>query len=441
MKKWLALILSFSILLGISAAALYIYKPDSSEKKETRQKSIKPVQLTFWRNKGNDSENKAYEELVNSFEKANPDIKIAMKLIPYSDYEIRLRTEIATGTPPDIMAIDSPTLALYANAGSLLSIDSFMKKEGNIEDFPESTLKGLSFNDQIYLAPIAESSIALFYNKHVLKKAGVPFPSPDPKKPMSWDEVVEAAKKVSDPDKGIVGIDPAQGFGDGEAPAYFKMPFLWQFGAEVLSPDAGTASGYLNSKDALKALQFFQDLYHKHGAATVEMPPDAFETGKLGMAVLGSWRVKDFERNGDFILGRDFGVAPLPKGRYQAAPNGGWALGISAESDHPEEAWRFIKYVTGYEGMKKYVTITGDLPARSSVAKDIPELNQYPLNIFVEQTLNHSKNRPVTPAYPIVSNAIRVLFEDIGLGGKDVKNSAKEAVEKINAGIREFHQP
>jgi ABC-type glycerol-3-phosphate transport system substrate-binding protein len=131
MKKRLALILSLSILLGICAAVLYIYKPDGSEKTEIRQKSLKQVQLTFWRNKGNDSENKAYEELVNSFEKANPEIEITMKLIPYSDYEIRLRTEIATGTPPDIMAIDSPTLALYANAGSLLSIDSFMKKEGN----------------------------------------------------------------------------------------------------------------------------------------------------------------------------------------------------------------------------------------------------------------------------------------------------------------------
>ncbi|WP_121613688.1 ABC transporter substrate-binding protein [Mesobacillus foraminis] len=440
MKKKLALILSFSILLGICAAVLYLYKPGGYEKTGIREKPLKQVQLTFWRNKGNDSENKAYEELVKAFEKANPDIKIKMKLIHYSDYEIKLRTEIATGTPPDIMAIDSPTLALYAHAGALLSIDNVMKKEGNIEDFPASTLEGLKFNNQIYLAPIAESSIALFYNKHVLKRAEVPFPSPDPKKPMLWEEVVEAAKKISDPEKGIVGIDPAQGFGDGEAPAYFKMPFLWHFGADVLSPDAATASGYLDSKEALKALEFFQDLYHEHGVATVEMPPDAFEKGKLGMTVLGSWRVKDFERNGDFILGRDFGVAPLPKGRYQAAPNGGWALGISAKTDHPEEAWKFIKYVTGYEGMKKYVTITGDLPARSSVAKDIPELNQYPLNIFINQTLRHSKNRPVTPAYPVVSHAIRTLFEDVGLGGKDVRSSAKEAVEKINVGIKEFQE-
>lgn len=441
MQKRFTFILSLVIFLGLTLVAIYLFAPDEREDTETQPKSIQPTEVTFWRNRGNDAENKAYDELVSSFEKANPDIKIKMKTIPYSDYEVRLRTEIATGTPPDIMSIDSPTLALYANAGSLLSIDSFMKEEGDVEDFPTSTIKGLSYNDQIYLVPIAESSIALFYNKHVLKEAGVPYPSPNPNEPLTWGEVIEIAKKVTDSEKGIIGLEPGQGFGDGEAPAYFKTPFLWQFGADVLSPDATTASGFLDSEKAIEALQLFQDLYHKHGVASVEMAPDAFVKGKLAMAVLGSWTLKDFERYSDFTLGEDFGVAPLPKGSYQVAPNGGWALGISSQSKHPNEAWRFIKYVTSYEGMKKYVMITGDLPARYSVVKDIPELNQYPLNIFSEQTLRHSQNRPVTPAYPVVSNAIRVLFEDIGLGGKDVSSSAKEAVAKINAGILEFQKP
>lgn len=437
----MAFILSFVIFLALLVIVLFLFQPDSKEEAETQTEAVQKTVLTFWRNRGNDAENKAYEELVSSFEKANPNIKIQMKTIPYSDYEVRLRTEIATGTPPDIMAIDSPTLALYANAGSLLSIDSYMKSEGSIEDFPTSTLRGLSYNDQIYLAPIAESSIALFYNKHVLKEAGIPFPLSNPNEPLTWDEVIEIAKKVTNPEKGIMGIDPGQGFGEGEAPAYFKMPFLWQFGADVLSPDATTASGYLDSEKAIEALQLYQDFYHEQGVASVEMGTNDFINGKLAMTVLGSWTLKDFERNEDFTLGEDFGVAPLPKGVYQVSPNGGWALGISSQSKYPNEAWKFIKYVTGYEGMKKYVTITSDLPARYSVVKDIPELNQYPLNIFIEQTLRYSQNRPVTPAYPVVSNAIRVLFEDIGIGGKDVHISAKEAVDKINAGIQEIQKP
>ena len=357
------------------------------------------------------------------------------------EYELRLRTELAAGNHPDIMAIDSPNLALYANAGSLLSIDSYMKEEGDIEDIPERLLNGLTFEDEIYLAPIVESGIALYYNKNLFKAAGIPYPSEDPNNSITWDEVLEIAKKVNDPEHGVIGIDPAQGFGDGEGPAYFKMPILWQFGAEILSPDATTAEGYLNSDESIGALQFYQDLYHKHGVAAFELPPTPFETDKLAMSVMASWQLSELKNYPGFVFGEDFGIAPLPKAKNQAAPNGGWALGILGKTKYPDEAWEFVNYVTGYEGSKVFVENTGDLPARYSVAKDFPELNEYPKNIFVKQGQKFSKNRPVTPAYPVISEAIKVLFEEVGLEGKDVKDAADDAVKKINKGLNNSKRP
>ncbi|MFJ5759125.1 ABC transporter substrate-binding protein [Neobacillus sp. NPDC093182] len=434
MKKWLTLIILFSI-AGFAFFYFFILSSDSPDK----EKQAKQVELTFLRNLANPAFNKAYEEVVAAFEAAHPNIKINMQSMHWgSEYELRLRTELAAGNHPDIMAIDSPNLALYANSGSLLSIDSYMKAEGNIEDIPEGILKGLTYKDEIYLAPIVESSIALFYNMNLFREAGIPFPSGNPNNPMTWDEVLEIAKKINNPAKGVIGIDPAQGFGVGEGPAYFKMPILWQFGADVLSPDGSTAQGYLNSPEALQALQFYQDLYHKHGVASAEMPPAPFETDKLGMTVLGSWAMSELQQTPDFVLGEDFGVAPLPKGQNQVVPNGGWALGISSKSKHPEEAWEFVQFATGYEGSKLFVEISGDLPARYSVAKDFPELNEYPKNIFVQQDQNYSKNRPVTPAYPVISEAIKDLFEEVGLEGKNVEEAANIAVEKINNGLKDI---
>jgi len=142
----------------------------------------------------------------------------------------------------------------------------------------------------------------------------------------------------------------------------------------------------------------------------------------------------------DFIIGKDFGIAPLPKGVKQVAPNGGWALGISSKSEYPDEAWEFIKYVTSHEGSRKYVELTGDLPARYSVAKEFPDLNEYPRNIFVQQTQNFSKNRPVTAAYPIISDTIKELFEDVGIGGINVETATTEAVQRINNGLSEIQK-
>ena len=442
MKKWLTKIILAIILFCIAGYALSILNTFSSDRENKGEETnvAEPIQLTFWRNYGNPAENYACEELVSDFEATHPNIKINMHSIPYHEFEIWLRTAFAAGPPPDIMTIDSPNLALYANAGSLLSLDHYMRKEGNIDDIPESTRNGLRFQGEIFLAPVVESSLAFFYNKHLFKEAGVPFPSEDPNNPMTWDEVLEAAQKINNPEKEVYGIDPAQGFGVGEAPAYFKMPLLWQFGANVLSPDGTSASGYLDSKESLEALQFYQDLYHKNGVAAVELPPEPFESGKLAMTVLGSWTALE-KYHPNFKLGKDFGVAPLPKAKVQVVPNGGWALGISSKSKYPNEAWKFIQYVTSYEGIKKYVEITGDIPARYSVARDIPEFNEYPKNIFIQQAYHYSKNRPVTPAYPVISDAIKTLFEEVGIGGKDVKASAKEAVEKINTGLKEIQRP
>ncbi len=427
---------SIVVLSMVGFSLVFLLFPRDQHESGMEQIEDKPsIELMFWRNSGTKLENTAYKELITAFEAAHPTIKVNLVAIPYGDYELRLRTEIAAGNPPDIMAIDSPNLAVYANSGSLLSIDEQMRSEGNIADFPTTTMNGLIYQNEIYLAPIVESGVALFYNKHLFKKAGIPFPAKD--KPMSWDEVVDIAQQLNDPSNNVYGIDPAQGFSDGESPAYFKLPILWQFGAEVLSPDGTTADGYINSEQALEALQFYQDLYHKHEIAMVELPQDPFVEGNLAMTVMGSWTLADYEKNDSaFKLGIDYGIAPLPMAKKQVVPNGGWSLGISTKSNYPAEAWEFIEYVTSYEGSKKYVEITGDIPARYSVAEEFPELQEYPKNIFVHQAQNHSKNRPVTPAYPVVSVAIKELFEDVGIGGKDVEESVLKAVEKINNGLR-----
>ncbi|WP_341357600.1 sugar ABC transporter substrate-binding protein [Rossellomorea sp. y25] len=441
--KLTAIYLTASILIGTAGVYIVFYftsfQDGGGEQVGEKVDDESKIHLTFWRNRGTDLENQAYDELVNEFNKEHPEIEVEMVPIAYGDYELKLRTEIAAGDPPDIMTIDTPTLALYASAGSLLSLDSYMRNGGHIEDLASPTLKGITYEDEIYLSPIVESSVALFYNIHLFEKAGVPLPSKNPNDPMTWEEVLEAAKKISALSPDVTGIDPAQGFPDGESPSYFKMPLLWQFGGDVLGPDNQTARGYLNSPESLEALQFYQDLYQVHKVAKVEMPPEALETEKLGMTVLGSWMVESLSMmNPDFRLGEDFGITALPKGTYQAVPNGGWSLGISSETDYPDEAWEFIRYVTSFEGAKKYVEITGDVPARYSVAEAFPEFNEYPKNIFVQQAQKYSKNRPVTPAYPVVSDAVKTLFEDVGIGGKDVRTSAEEAVRKINEELNDM---
>ncbi|WP_284645740.1 ABC transporter substrate-binding protein [Paenibacillus silviterrae] len=393
----------------------------------------KQVTLTFWRNSGNDTENAAYDKLVASFMEKNPNIKVEMTPIPYSDYDTKLRVSIASGSPPDIMALDAPTLGSYAHAGALKPLTAYFKADGNMDDIPKSTLATYTYKNDIYMAPLTESSIALFYNKKMFEAKGIPLPSKNPDEPWTWEQVLEAAKKINDPAAGIFGIDPAQGFNNAGATAYFKYPILWQFGGEIMDSEGKTSKGFLDSKETKQALQFYADMYNKHGVSALEYPPDPFPNGKLGMTVDGSWSLAYLaDKFPNFKLGQDYDIAPLPKGTKQAVANGSWALGISAKSQNPDEAWKFVNYVTSKEGQIAYSTMTKDIPSRYSAAKEFPELNQYPKNIFVVQNQKYGRPRPITPIFPQMSEAVKTLFEEVVIGKRNIDASTAEAIKKID---------
>lgn len=391
------------------------------------------VTLTFWRNSGNDAENAAYEKLVAQFNMNNPTITIEMNPIPYSDYDTKLRTSIASGNPPDIMTIDAPSMASYAEAGALKPLTGFFKSDGNLEDIPTATLSAYTYKNDIFMAPLTESSIALFYNKKMFETKGIPLPSKNPEEPLTWEQVLDAAKKLTDSSKGIYGIDPAQGFQNAGATAYFKYPIIWQFGGEVMNADGTTSKGELDSPATKKALQFYADLYNKDKVSALEYPPDPFPNGKLAMTVDGSWSLSHYASDfPDFKLGEDYDIAPLPKGTRQAVANGSWSLAISSKSKHAEAAWKFVNFVTGYEGQKAYVAMTKDIPVRYSVAKEIAELNDYPKNIFVVQNQKFGRSRPITPIFPQMSDAVNKVFEEVTIGKRDIDTSVADAIKKID---------
>ncbi|MEV5025767.1 sugar ABC transporter substrate-binding protein [Paenibacillus sp. LPE1-1-1.1] len=393
----------------------------------------KTVTLTFWRNSGNKAENAAYDQLIAGFMEKHPSIRIQMMPFPYSDYDTKLRTSVAAGNPPDIMAIDAPNLASYAEAGALLPLTNHFQRDGHIEDIPQTTIDGYIYRQNIYLAPMTESSIAMFYNKKMFEAAGIPLPSRNPDEAWTWEQVLSAAKKINDPGRGIYGIDPAQGFQNAGATAYFKYPIIWQFGGEVMNAEGSTAKGYLDSPETKQALRFYTELFTTSKVASFEYPVDAFPNRKLGITIDGTWSLAHLAENfPDFKLGVDYDVAPLPKGTRQAVANGSWGLGISTKSKYPEEAWMFVNWLTSYEGLKLYTSITRDIPARYSVAKEFTELNEYPKNIFVIQNQKYGRPRPITPVFPQVSEAVKNLFEQITLEKRDLDEAIQDAIDTID---------
>ncbi len=431
MKKLIGVFLFFLFALCVGCSS----DADNGKKEGSNSNSREDtVEVTFWRHE-HDPEEKAMKRLIKSFEEEHPNIKVKMEI--KTDYETALRTALAGGNAPDIMQIDSPTLASYANNGALLPLDAFYERDGGKEDITDAVVESLTYNGKMYAAPLNDASLAMFYNKKLFEEKGVELPPTDVNEAWTWEEVLNAAKKLNDPDQNVYGWVPTMGISSNEGQVFSAMPWIWQAGGDILSEDNSTASGYLDSDESKKALDFYRSLFHEEEVAPQEIPEDGFANGRLAIDVVGPWHISYLQSEyPDFVFGEDWDIAPLWRGKEQVTPMGSWNMAISSQSDYPEEAWLFVDWVTGEEGSKIWYEHTGNLPARHSTYEAIDSLNEHPMNIFVEQAKNYAKPRPVTPHYPVVSKAVGDLFEDLAINNTDVDEAVEKAVQEIDESLK-----
>jgi multiple sugar transport system substrate-binding protein len=165
----------------------------------------------------------------------------------------------------------------------------------------------------------------------------------------------------------------------------------------------------------------------------------AFWEGKVAMVEDGSWALKDILANAEFRVG----VAPFPAGparRATLAATDGFA--ISATTEHPEEAWELIKFLTGKEYGLAMARANFLQPARSTlvtqwadfIRADFPDASQdLDLEAFADgQVRGYSVTAEVFANMQGVRTATDAAFEDIlTLGLVPAQGRLRQACEQI----------
>src|SRR5687768_581407 len=176
--------------------------------------------------------------LMAEFEKRNPTIKLAVERMPFSQIfqalEVRLNGRTAD---PDIFIVDSPLTASYAARGHLMELDSLIDKSR----FAPAGIGAASYQGKIYSAPFGSSMQVLYFNRTLFKAAGIEPPSADVAKRWTWEQVVEAGRKIAKPAENLWGFT----FEQQERP-YQLLPLGQSLGGVALSPDGFKASGFID---------------------------------------------------------------------------------------------------------------------------------------------------------------------------------------------------
>jgi fructooligosaccharide transport system substrate-binding protein len=192
--------------------------------------------------------------------------------------------------------------------------------------------------------------------------------------------------------------------------------------------------GYFNSPASKQALQFYADLFNKYQVSPSVSMENPLASLKSAMYLNGPWMVSTWRDNFPDFYNGHWGAMPLPHGTKGASPSGSWNLAITKQSKNKELAWQVLSAITGVEGSTIYCGKTGNLPARKSVL-DKTDMTQPPLDVVKEQLVANAKARPVTPKYPLISEAYMDAYNAVAFG-ENVDTAFNNAVKKMNDALK-----
>ncbi len=366
------------------------------------------------------------------------EIDVQMNYIPNTQYEPKLKVAMSSGDLPDVIGVDSPNVAAYAESGAIIPLDDLWDPEDRA-DLIDAVIEGWTYKGKIWGAQHEETNCVLYYNKDMFEKVGLKAPE-RLEDAWTWEETLEAAKKLTQRDENgnvlVYGILPMMAGPNiaHEGQNYVTNVFTWQAGADIISPDGTTVDGYFNSEKSLKALKFFRKMFVEEKVAPLTEIPNGFQTGKIAMWITGPWMISTFKT----VEGLNWGAMPLPRDEKQVSNDGGWGYSITTKCKDREAAFKVIMAKTGKEGQLISIIEGGTLPNRKSLFDKAPHLKEYPYPMILEQLEKTAKARPRTPAYPAIATALQKCFNDVAYG-KDPEQAMKEYSAQMNEALRKVN--
>jgi len=378
------------------------------------------------------------ERVVGAFEQKHPTITVNFIGQP-TDYQAKLLTMIAGGTPPDVFRIEGENAKDMYHKKFTLELDSYMRRDNfNPKEEIIPPYEGAMWQGKWMALPHGGGGNNLvFYNKNLFRQAGLPDPKPD----WTWEEFLQIAKSLT---KDTNNDGKPEQWGT-EVASLFRWYYswLWNNGGDELDTEGKTC--VLDQPPATEAIQWIADLRVKHKVAPApqDIPQglgDIFLTGRIGMLFTGNW-YEATVRQAKF----EWGVTNQPKGPVTqmtfAKPN---VAAISANTKYPDASWLLLRYLVSEENQRVEGETGLNFPQHPKVLKDEKFLK--PTDVPVDRTFYvpdlRIKTRGITfaPGYAKVLSIRLQELDPVMLGTKKASEVTKDLAQKINKILAEALQ-
>lgn len=390
------------------------------------------VVLTWGMWAATETEEQQWQELADDVNRAHPNIRVELETTGWGPYWTRLQTQLASGTQPDIIAMQSLRAYGFYSLGGFQPLTSFIDNDPDMDmdDFDPYMIEALSQGGEVYGLPYDAGPRVLFYNIDLFEEYGVDPPDGD----TTWDEWVEIAAALT--------RDGNHGF---SAVSTIDQALAWMAGAGGYYYDTDAEMYDLTASGTLEGLQFFADLVNVHQVMRPIDDPgnpnfsrEQFYTGTVGMVDEGPWQATNIRANADFRVG----MAPLPIGPAgRRTPIAGSGFAMSAETAHPEEAYLAIKTITSSESLSKLAEWGRGFPARNSAVPSFYEGQEAMEGLeWIEQSLEYSFAQLGPQNYQEFQNIFAEELERLMLGLEEDAEPILREITRRAASFVEIRQ-
>jgi len=367
-----------------------------------------------------------YDRIVGDFMAENPNIEVKIDWLPWAEALAKFKTQFAAGTPPDVFWLWVNEFQFYLSTDNLLNITPYIERDNfSLEDFFTVSVNAYTGDDgNLYSMPREISGMIIYYNKDLFDAAGIDYPSDD----WTWGEFLEIAKQLTLEDENGKVIQ----FGSAPLTDYAAFnSILWCFGGEVLNEDRTECT--LDSPEAIEAIQWIADTINVEGITPTPAEganlEQLFLSNKVAMFISGRWSTQQLW-NAEDAPRWDIAHIPYgPAGRFTRSSAGSHA--IAAATQHPDEAWELVKYLSSADLMDAFAASGLVVPAyKPSAYSDVflqpdKEDPAHP-EIFLD-CLEYGKFEPVnTPAFPEVDATMYAELDAVWSGAKTAEEFAQE---------------
>jgi multiple sugar transport system substrate-binding protein len=320
---------------------------------------------------------------------------------------IQLARRLAAEDPDiDLMSLDPPYTAEFADAGYLAEIPSDLQTQFEEQAF-DSAVAAATWEDELVVAPFWSNTQVLWYRKSFVDEAGL-----DMTQPVSWEQIITAAS-----DNGGTVAVQANKY---EGYSVWVNALVSGAGGEIATDteQGAEANITIDSEAGDAAAGVIESLAGSEAApADLSVSNEGTAAASFGAddgAFMVNWTFI-WGNYGEDRLGDDIGFAPYPatiEGEESAPPYGGIGIGVSAYSENQEEAFEAVECLTSPENQGINAELTGNMPS-SAEGYEYPalaELYDPQLLELFQQSLDRAAPRTPSPYWSDMSGSILSIW-------------------------------